>query len=81
MSRDCQNTNIPKVNEDALECCELTPSKCVVMSEAVPCLQVGKGDTLDRFTKNLCKKFKKVEDKVTALEDRIAELEGIIANL
>ena len=29
----CGNPSIPTVNEDALECCELTPANCVVTSE------------------------------------------------
>ena len=52
---DCQDTNIPQVNEDALECCEIHETNCIKTSEAVPCLQVGKGETLTKLFQRLCK--------------------------
>jgi hypothetical protein len=50
----CKQTNIPTVNDDAIECHELTPTNCVVLSEAVPCLQAGKGSTLTNAFKRIC---------------------------
>lgn len=58
MSRKCPGTNIPSVNEDPIECCNLISSNCVVMAEAVPCLQLGKGKTLTEAFERLCKNLR-----------------------
>lgn len=52
---DCNETNVPEVDNSSVECCELTPTNCVITSEAVPCLKIGKGDTLTKLFKRLCK--------------------------
>lgn len=52
---ECNDTSIPTVDETALECCELIGTNCVVTSEAVPCLRVGKGSTLTHLFSKLCK--------------------------
>lgn len=58
MSKKCQGTVIPTVNEESIECCGLTPSNCVIMSEAVPCLELGKGVTLtkamEKYAEAIC---------------------------
>ena len=74
MSRDCQGTNVPKVNEEAVECCELTPSNCVVTSEAIPCLQLGKGDTLTKALVNMCKRIDQQNKRIAALELEVQNL-------
>lgn len=60
MPRKCPGTNIPSVNEDPIECCNLISSNCVVMAEAVPCLQLGKGKTLTEAFERLCKNLRPV---------------------
>lgn len=55
---DCNDTNVPEVDNSSIECCELVSDKCVVTSEAVPCLQVGKGATLAHLLKRLCNYLK-----------------------
>lgn len=57
---DCNDTNVPEVDNSSIECCELVSDKCVVTSEAVPCLQVGKGATLTHLFKRLCLHLKKL---------------------
>lgn len=52
---ECNDTSIPTVDETALECCELVGTNCVVTSEAIPCIRVGKGSTLTALFKKLCK--------------------------
>lgn len=51
---DCNDTNVPEVDNTPLECCELISDKCVVTSAAVPCLQIGKGWTLAQVLQRLC---------------------------
>ena len=74
MSRYCQDTNIPSVNEEAIECCETTPSNCVVASEAIPCLQLGKGDTLTKALVNMCKRIDQQNNRIAALELEVQNL-------
>lgn len=57
---DCKEVNIPSVNEDAVECDHIQSTNCVVTSEAVPCLQTGKGSTLTNLFKKLCTHLKSI---------------------
>ena len=52
--KNCNETSIPEVDNSSVECCELVSDKCVVTSKAVPCLQIGKGDTISRLFSRLC---------------------------
>lgn len=50
----CKQTNIPTVNNASIECAELTSSNCIILSEAVPCIQAGKGSTLTNAFRRVC---------------------------
>lgn len=56
---DCKETNVPSVNEDAIKCDHLHSTNCVLLEEAVPCLQAGKGSTLTELFKRLCANLSK----------------------
>lgn len=71
---DCNETNVPEVDNSSVECCELTPTNCVVTSEAVPCLQVGKGSTLTNLFKRLCAHLKAIG--FLTLKDSPSSYEG-----
>ena len=66
---NCENTNIPHTDETSMECCELTPTNCVVLSEAVPCFRTGKGKTLTELLKKICSYFNELLQRVEALEE------------
>ena len=65
-NENCNDTNIPSVNEDALECCHTHSSNCILLAEAVPCLQTGKGQTLTELLKRLCANLSKTMVDVVA---------------
>ena len=73
---DCNETNVPEVDNSSIECCELTPTNCVVTSEAIPCLQVGKGSTLTNLFKRLCIKLNSTPTSFLQLTDTPSSYEG-----
>lgn len=65
---DCQDPNKPSVNEDAIECCELTPANCVVTSEYQNYFKIGKGKTLTYAINKIASVVKAIGVRVTNLE-------------
>ncbi len=78
MSESCKDTNIPSVDETALECCEIHSTNCVVTSEAVPCLKTGKGATLTKLFSNLCIVIKDIYSKLTGVDDTIEDINTVV---
>jgi hypothetical protein len=68
MPNECQDTNVPSVNEDALGCCELHNTNCIILAEAVPCLQVGKGQTLTELLNRLCNNLSNLSSGLVEVE-------------
>jgi hypothetical protein len=69
MSENCNDTNIPAVDDTALECCEIHSTNCIVTAEAVPCLAVGKGSTLTKLFRKLCTALTNLSNRVAAAEN------------
>lgn len=64
----CSDPSKPQVNEDAIECCELIPSNCVVTSEYQNYFKIGKGKTLTYVIDTIAKYVKAISLRVDALE-------------
>lgn len=79
MSENCNDTNIPAVDDTALECCEIYSTNCIVTAEAVPCLAVGKGSTLTKLFRKLCTALTNLSNKITTLEN--ANFEELIVDI
>jgi hypothetical protein len=77
----CKETNVPTVNDAAIECHELTPTNCVVLSEAVACLQTGKGQTLTQLLTRLCSNLTAIQNRLTTVENELAEANQTILEL
>ena len=78
MSESCKDTNIPSVDETALECCEIHSTNCIVTAEAVPCLKTGKGATLTKLFSNLCIVIKDIYSKLSKCDGfTVAVSEGL----
>lgn len=57
----CGDPNIPTVNNEAKECCELTPTNCVVTSEYQDYFKIGKGKTLTYAINKIAKVVKAIK--------------------
>ena len=66
----------PIVNDESIECCELTPSDCVVTSSYIDFLRIGVGRTLTHVINVIAKLLKKLTARVTVLEDSVAVLQS-----
>jgi hypothetical protein len=64
----CGDPSVPTVNEDALECCELTPTNCVVTSDYQEYFKIGKGKTLTYAINKIASVVKAIAVRVTNLE-------------
>jgi hypothetical protein len=64
---DCQENNIPTVNEEALECTEFISADCVKTSKYQSYLKIGIGKSLTYVIDTIAKYIKKVNDRVDAL--------------
>ena len=64
----CGDPVIPSVNNDAKECCELTPANCVVTSEYQNFFKIGVGKTLTYVIDTIAKYVKALTLRVDALE-------------
>jgi hypothetical protein len=71
MSENCSDPNKPEVNEDALECCDLTGANCVVTSEYQNFFKVGKGRTLTHLINVIAKFVKKDRSRILELESQV----------
>lgn len=49
MSKECNDTNIPKVDDTQLECCDIVSTKCVSLEKKVNILGLPIGATLTDF--------------------------------
>ena len=55
----CVDPSVPTVDNSAIECCELTPSNCVVTSEYQSFFKIAKGKTLTYVMDTIAKFVKK----------------------
>lgn len=81
MSESCKDTNIPSVDETALECCEIHSTNCIVTAEAVPCLKTGKGATLTKLFSNLCIVIKDIYSKLTGIDTTIEGINTTVGDI
>jgi len=58
----------PIINEESIECCELTPANCVVTSEHQDFFKIAKGKTLTYVINKIAKVVKAIQLRVDALE-------------
>ena len=81
MSKNCNQVNIPTVDNTELECDFFIDSTCVIVKET--CKKVGnlKGENLDDFIKRICLKFSKFENEIYALKQDVKVLKNKIKNL
>lgn len=75
MKNKCIKEVKPAVDETAIECCGITPSACVLLSEAIPYLQLMKGEELQQALITLSNSIKLLNQKVLLTKD----LEGNIS--
>lgn len=68
----------PIVNDESVECCELTPSDCVVTSSYTDFLRIGKGRTLTHVINVIAKFLKKLTARVTVLEDSMSQIQSSV---
>lgn len=66
--------NIPEVDNTALDCDNMTSSKCVIIDKY--CKKVGnlEGETLDDFVGRLCAKLAIMDNKILVLTKRLDEI-------
>lgn len=76
---DCKEVNVPSVNEDPIKCDHLHSTDCVILEEAVPCLQTGKGSTLTELFRRLCVNLSKTMVEVEA-GDNVTVDESVLNN-
>lgn len=62
--KDCQETNIPTVNEESIECCEFTPADCVKTSSYNSYFKIGVGKSLTYVIDTIAKYVKKLSQKI-----------------
>ena len=68
---DCSDPSVPTVNNDSVECCELTPTNCIVNSEYISTLNIGVGKTLTYVLKKIASFLKTLTQRVGNLEERL----------
>jgi hypothetical protein len=64
---DCEDNNIPTVNEEALECCEFISADCVKTSTYNSYFKIGIGKSLTYVIDTIAKYVKKLSEKVDSL--------------
>ena len=64
---DCEDNNIPTVNEEALECCEFISADCVKTSKYNSYFKIGVGKSLTYVIDTIAKYVKKLSDRIDAL--------------
>ena len=77
----CKQTNIPTVNEDALSCEDLISTSCIILEQAVSCLQTGKGQTLTKLLERLCVNLNAIQNRLTTVEQDLTEANSAIETL
>lgn len=75
---DCEENNIPTVNEEAIECCELYPADCVRTSEYNSYFKIGVGKSLTYVIDTIAKYVKKISQRVDALHN-YSEWQGFLS--
>lgn len=71
MAVNCDDTNVPSVDETQLECCEIISTKCVSLEESVPSLAVPIGSTLTKFIQRIVSYFNTLNSSVTTIQNYI----------
>ncbi len=61
---ECQENNIPTVNEQSLECCELISANCVKTSSYNSFFKIGIGKSLTEVIDAIAKVVKKLSDSI-----------------
>lgn len=65
---DCEENNIPTVNEEALECCELISADCVRTSKYNAYFKIGIGKSLTYVIDTIAKYVKKISDRLNNID-------------
>jgi hypothetical protein len=65
---DCEENNIPTVNEESLECCELISADCVRTSEYNSFFKIGIGKSLTYVINTIAKYVKKNKDRLDKVD-------------
>ena len=78
--KDCEENNIPTVNEEAIECCELYPADCVRTSSYNSYFKIGVGKSLTYVIDTIAKYVKKLSQKVDELHNYV-EWEGMLSQV
>ena len=81
MSNNCNQVNIPTIDNTELECDFFIDSTCVIAKET--CKKVGnlKGENLDDFIKRICLKFFFFFFEIYSLKKDVRVLKNKIKNL
>lgn len=70
-SNNCPEVGKPKVNEEGLECCEITLASCVKTTESDSFLNIGIGKTLSFVINMISKAIKKNKANIAILLGKI----------
>lgn len=75
--KDCEDNNIPTVNEEAIECCEFYPAECVKTSSYNSYFKIGVGKSLTYVIDTIAKYVKKLSQRIDDLHNYV-EWEGVL---
>ena len=79
MAKKCiTQVNIPSVDNESLDCDEITTSKCVIVEKLCPKIGNIEGETLDKFIERLCIKITTMDSKIYLLIQEVEALKAII---
>lgn len=81
MEKNCiTQINIPSIDNESLECDEITSSKCIIVEQE--CQKIGNisGETMDKFILRLCTKLSTMNNKIGILIQEVERLKGIVDN-
>lgn len=67
-NNECPDPSLPTVDESSMECCELTPTNCVITSEYQDFFKIGKGKTLTYVLGVIAKFVKKNKGDIDDLK-------------
>jgi hypothetical protein len=66
---DCEENNIPTVNEESLQCCEFYPADCVKTTVYQSYFNIGVGKTLTNVIDTIAKYVKKLSTRIDDLHN------------
>jgi hypothetical protein len=75
---DCEENNIPTVNEEAIECCEFYPADCVKTSAHNSYFKIGVGKSLTYVIDKIAKYVKKLSQRIDEHHNYV-EWEGLLS--